>query len=493
MADKYLQSYVPASEQKYRSVKTRWGGLNRLQTTDTGQLTDCKNISVSELPALVPAPVPALFEAFPGREALEENGNPVVPISLHAFGDDLVEIYRVDNKVYIDYFNADDASVKTAVLKEEADESDDSPRCLVQFNVFTTPDPIADIGFSEFVKKILIFPDKKSFDYKPDDFILEDLEVKTDPEEPVLTGFPNIKYATVFQSRLFGVDDGKVYASGFNDYTNWIVDSPDNISPSNAWATTAQANVKADGNFTGITAYGGYVVCFKSDFMHQIHNTKNPFRVVDIGAYGAVSNQAYAEVNGRLIFVSPDNVFMYGGGNPVPIGNVLNISDFSGAVCGGIGNTFYMCLDNKVYIYNTDNGQWGSTDNDCPILNFAATDNSLFAYFADGSIRKMNSGSYGDWNFVTDILAFGNLNIKRIKRISLLADVSEGASVTLGYIDDSGVYHAITSNNKTGMHVIRAGVRMSSGEFHKIKVCGNGFARIHYLGLDVAYGGDLYG
>ena len=99
---------------------------------------------------------------------------------------------------------------------------------------------------------------------------------------------PPIKYATVHLSRLFGVSDDRVYASGYNDYTNWNLDSVDGYNESNAWCTPAQSNTKAGGIFTGITTFQSHVICFKRDFMHEIYNTKNPFRIQDIFAEGTI-------------------------------------------------------------------------------------------------------------------------------------------------------------------------------------------------------------
>ena len=41
----------------------------------------------------------------------------------------------------------------------------------------------------------------------------------------VSPSFPNLKYAVVHLSRLFGVDEDRVHVSGYNDYTNWNLDT----------------------------------------------------------------------------------------------------------------------------------------------------------------------------------------------------------------------------------------------------------------------------
>ena len=145
----------------------------------------------------------------------------------------------------------------------------------------------------EFVNKLLIFPDRMSMDF----------EVASNFTPALITGMPNIKYATVHLSRLFGVDDGRVYASEFNDYAGWDIDTIDTetgYSPNHAWVSPVGANTKSDGVFTGITTYENHVICFKSDFMHEIYNNKNPFRVQDIYAEGTIDNRSIQNVDGKI-------------------------------------------------------------------------------------------------------------------------------------------------------------------------------------------------
>ena len=99
-------------------------------------------------------------------------------------------------------------------------------------------------------------------DFKPDDMDANKSKYQT------------LKYATVHLSRLFGVDDDRVYASGFNDYTNWNLDTVDEYNVNNAWVSPAQANTKANSSFTGITTFMNHVICFKENFMHEIYNNK---------------------------------------------------------------------------------------------------------------------------------------------------------------------------------------------------------------------------
>ena len=436
----YLQMPLPSGRKYSKMTKVSFGGLNKRHNIDSGDLSMESNISTKEYPYLTPSnKVTQKFDKY-------EN-----PISMTAFDDFLVVIYGEEkvengefvNRIKIDYITKR-GEVHTGILENDSKkalDSWDTPRSIVQFNVYDTPtDPLT----GQFVKKLLIFPDKASmfmkieevkdyskfdentadtgvmyFYYDGDDkiyfivsvtketdddgkvtfnrkqklvgskncFACDGMEVLiktyTNDVEPYLppetashnyyyrnlsdkaktadtlygsaiyrwvdddsdnenSGWkisipptmPDLKYATVHLSRVFGVDDDRVYASGYNDYTNWNLDTTDEYNESNSWCSPSQANTKAGGTFTGITTFDNHIICFKRDFMHEIYNTKNPFRLQDIYAEGTIDNRTIQDVDGKLIFVSEDDVKIYTGSNPRIIGYNLNMSQFTYAVSG---------------------------------------------------------------------------------------------------------------------------------------------------------------
>ena len=221
------------------------------------------NISTLETPYLVPS-----------QRRISILDDYTRPISMFGFDDFLLVIYRSGTSLYVDYItydaDEDEYTTYTGTLQNGGASSDDEyPRCVVQFNVYDTPtDPVS----GKYVKKLLIFPDKKSMDFEitSDDFPIKDMSVLVkeftptgDKDTPpdtashnyyyrnsktsdvykwvddtsdsensgwkvsVPPAMPDIKYAAVHLSRLFGVDEDRVYASGYNDYTNWNLDTVD--------------------------------------------------------------------------------------------------------------------------------------------------------------------------------------------------------------------------------------------------------------------------
>ena len=326
-----------------------------------------------------------------------------------------------------------------------------------------------------------------------------------------INSMPNIKYATVHLSRLFGVDDGRIYASGFNDYANWNLDTVDEYNESNAWCSPTQSNSKADGNFTGITTFQNHVICFKRDFMHEIYNTKNPFRVQDIYAEGAVDNRTIQDVDGKLIFVSSDNVKVYTGGNPRIISYKLGLSSYDGAVSGTDGRNYYLYIDKKIFVFDTLVGEWsvrqtlpesdGNTAKIRDIISFAHNKNGMYCLSSFGSVFKLDTNDYThDWAFETDLMTNNTVDIKHIRKIGMLADIKEGASFKVYCLYDDEkfnesshlVYDSKGRYGKTGQAAIRIKPKMTAHYGIKLHVEGTGYVKLHELELISEPGGDLY-
>ena len=533
----YLQVPLPDGRKYYKMTKKSWGGLNYRQTVDTGALSMERNISTLEAPYLVPSQKPA--------ECLTSYAH---PIGVFGFDDFLLVIYRDGASICVDYavYKSGEYTVYTGVLQDGgATEEDEYPRCVVQFNVYDTPtDPIS----GTYKKKLLIFPDKKSMDFviTEDGFSVDSMSVLvkeyTNEEEPYLPpdtashnyyyrnthgsdvyrwvddasdpensgwkvsippAMPGIKYAAVQQSRLFGVDDDRVYVSGYNDYTNWNLDTVGEYNESNAWCSPAQSNTKAGGVFTGIVNYQGHVVCFKRDFMHEIYGTKNPFRIADIFAEGAVDHRTIQEVDGRLIFVSGDDVKVYTGSNPRIIGYCLGISEYKNAVSGTDGRCYYLyCEDEndkkRFFLYDTFTDYWSERETDSTVLGFAHTKSGMFMLCEDGTVYGLDTGEYGHaWSFETDLIISDTVNIKHVKKVQMLADVAKGASLKVYLLRDGEKFDADTSllvykSVGNGRKTVRVKLRQSAGYGIKLHFEGYGYVRLYELEMFFESGGTLY-
>ena len=333
---------------------------------------------------------------------------------------------------------------------------------------------------------------------------------------------PDIKYATVHLSRVFGVDDTRVYASGYNDYTNWNLDTVDEYNEANSWCSPSQSNTKAGGNFTGITTFQNHVICFKRDFMHEIYNNKNPFRLQDVYAEGAIANETIQDVDGKLIFVSEDDVKVYTGSNPRIIGYNLNMTKYKNAVSGTDNRNYYLYCEEggnrHLYVYDTYTDLWSEQSIGNKVISFAHNKNGMYMLCSDGFVYKMDTGDYKhSWSFETDFITNKTVDIKHIKKLQMLVDIPDVINNRNNYGDDKDnpvelsvyilydneefdgmegtekekrlLYH---TNKRNGKFPIRVKPWKTANYGFKLHIEGKGYVKLYELEIFVEAGGDLY-
>ena len=523
----YLQMPLPSGGKYSKMTKVAFGGLNKRYTLDSGALTMENNISTNEYPYLVPSNKRMLL-----NESMKKYEH---PIGMFAFENFLLVIYQeqtsevVSNGIkYITTVKADYIKNRTVDFTGEIAKYTDftgwkeiEPRSVVQFNVYTEGETGTIID-GTFTKKLLIFPDKKSMYFN----VEEDANTKDgtfqfynmDSDDGTIVT-PPIKYATVHLSRVFGVSDDCVFASKFNDYTDWMLDTSgdgyddDGYDEKNAWMSQTQSNTKADGNFTGIANFQGHIVCFKRDFMHEIYNTKNPFRLVDVYAEGTIDNRTIQDVDGKLIFVSEDGVKIYTGSNPRVIDYNLNMSQYTYAVSGTDNRNYYLyCEDDKskkyLYVYDTFTELWSEQSIEHQVLSFAHNKNGMYMLCTDGCVYKMDTEVYAtEWSFETDLITNKTVDIKHIKKIQMLVELDDKADTNIdvyilydnetfdGLLPEEKAKHLVYSNEtrkRYGKFPIRVKPRNTANYGFKLHIEGSGYVKLYELEIFVEAGGDLY-
>lgn len=322
--------------------------------------------------------------------------------------------------------------------------------------------------------------------------------------------FPKMTMATVAHQRLFGIDDGRVFASGFNDYSNWKFDTASSFSAENAWMSSAQSS--DGGNNVAIINYCGSVFVFKKNSTFEILNTKNPFRINELFNVGAISRKGIQVVGNYLIFVSEDAVNLYNGSTLRDIGYKLNINSIEEVVTGTDDRCFYMfCRINKsdeprLFVYDTDTGLWseeevGMVDDGCiEYIGFAKGDNGFYGLSSDGKIYHLNTDDYNhDWYVETDFFTNNSIDIKHISRVQMLLDMAPESKVAVYILYDDEEFspdasHKIFEKTNTEGKEIKLPVRVipkkTANYGFKIRIEGEGFAKIYQMELEITGGGE---
>ena len=115
-----------------------------------------------------------------------------------------------------------------------------------------------------------------------------------------------------------------------------------------------------------------------------------------------------------------------------------------------------------------------------------------------GYVYRMDSGVHDHiWEFETDLITSETVDIKHLKKIQMLADIAEGASLRVFVLYDDEKFnietsHCVYTSNGYGQKPIRVKPRMTANYGIKLHVFGEGYVKLHALELFMENGGGLY-
>lgn len=506
----YLDAFVPSGNRKARSVKTSWSGLDRKHTQDTGALTQATNIATTHLPFLRVAESNTAKIQFLGREIY----------GVYDVGDGCYVVAYLMSKdapeqgkaaLFLAYVRADGTMATTqGPIQSGFAYGEGISVSVVPFNVYDEADD--NVAAAEYVRKILVYPFAKSFDVpKASDAYLTLADIVVEGDATLGGNYvPLLEHAAVHMGRVFGTVAGKVYASAWNNYADFTLPTAEDTASganleSMAWMSTTQSDVNASGEFTAIAVYDNHVVGFKRNFMHQIYNNKNPFRIADVARIGALSQEAVCECNRILFFVSEDGIYGYTGGYPECISDNLEIASFEGAVLGADDRVLYCYIPGQgdVLTYDTVSHAWGTNGHETyPIVSMATCGGEcLYAVnHGDGivsEVKRFGGSPCGHFFLETDVSYGGELMEKRILKIRL--QVARKSSlgndadyVRLALMQNDKQLYKLVQTNENKVYVISMNVRNNCAFGHKVRIEGHGDFEIRYLQIEYEEGGDRY-
>ena len=406
-----------------------FAGLDQNARIDDNYLSACTNLSFKNLP---------LLSARPPRETLYTLASAK---AMFAANSKLAWVDGTDFK----YDNTTEGTVTA------------SEKYMVDFN-----------------GKILIFPDKKSYDYGTDTFA----NIGTGTY-PAAGSTPDIDYVTTYMNRVFGCKGSDVYATALGDYDDWTTFA--GVS-TDAYAADVETE---GGNFTGIIAYRSSVIIFKQDRMYELlGNRPANFSISLVDKVGALNGKAMCEVNQVLYFAGPKGIYAFNGGTPKLISVPLN-DVYSTAVMGTDGRLLYVSLYNgtsyKLYVYDTLVGGWLQEDT-TRYLDFVRIGNYVYGLASTGPLQKFNSSTETiAWTLETKDFTEDVFNKKLLTRIFVHITLETGSSATLSTSKDGAAYASQVTWSTAGQASYRQPVDISAGSRIKIKLAGSGDFKLHQL------------
>lgn len=311
---------------------------------------------------------------------------------------------------------------------------------------------------------------------------------------------PDLKYICQNENRLWGCDDTTIYASKWNDATNWNV--YDGLE-SDSWALTPGT----PGIFTGCCSYKGYTVFFKEDWICKIYgSTPSEFSALGTATLGVAEGSAKSlAVAGEILFyLSSSGIMAYTGGIPKNAGKALGAGQFCDAVAGSDGMKYYVSMKNEdgrwLYVYDTRTGLWHK-ESDYDFVDFVLWEGGLCGMTKGGDIwslvSRRNAYPGSQEAFVMWMVEFAdfteaNPNKKGIGKVQIRLELEEEAWAQVWIqFDSDGIWHEMGQKLEAGIkrsHYLPVIPRRC--DHYRLKITGTGGCKIYSLTREYYVGSE---
>ncbi len=454
------EAYLPQVRPRVRRRMADIRGLDRRPGLHPGYLAEGYSVDPRQYPDLAPFPALGAVASFSGR-----------PLSIHSVAGDLFIFTEEDGSYYLTRRG------KTRSYRVRYPNAPFSTeRQLVQFNHYDGEDVLS--GYYRHL--CIIYPDQLCFDLNASAPTFERIASPT--------GVPALSLACVHVSRLFGAQDDRIYASAYNAPANWNLDTATDTGAAAAWASTVQANPLSTGGFTALAVYDSHVLAFKKNFCHIINNTQNPFRIADLLTVGASSQRTVATVGNALFFADDRRIYRYNGDTAEPIGDLLNLSDLSGAFAAAAGDLYYIYVpsENRVFLWSEKTRAWGDLGAlPSPLLAMTATDEGCYLLFSNGSLKEAGVGAAPDFRFfLAPVFETGEGEV-RFSRLYLTLSSNSVGRLSVRYIDSRQRWTPLLRYRGTGSrHHLVSRIKTPADRGGQLVIEGTGRDyRIHEISL----------
>ncbi len=410
-----------------KRITIEWTSINKTSAIRDNEFSSAKNLSTKEFPFISPRPSREAAYTLTAGKALFAGP----------------KLAWVDDTTF-KYDNATEGTVSA------------SAKYMVDFN-----------------GRIIIFPDKKAYDYVADTFAPFGFGTY-----PAPGSVPDIDYACTLNNRIWACKDDNVYATALGEYDDWTTFS----SPSEA-TDAYQVDTGTNGKFTGITSYNGAVYVFKTDRVFKLFGTiPADFQLVEISRLGCVNHKSICEVNGILFWLSPQGVCAYTGGVPEVIGENLG-EGYTSGVAGGDGRRYYISLYDgssyTLYVYDTWKGVWLPED-DLQVIDFALLDGVLYALASDNKIYKFNSGTEKvEWEAVTKEYTEQIGEKKGYSELVFMVDLESGSTLQVFIRINNGSYELVKAYSSNDLQSFRVVLPVRRANHFAVKLVGKGEGKIY--------------
>lgn len=242
---------------------------------------------------------------------------------------------------------------------------------------------------------------------------------------------PDMDFICERDNRLWGCSSAnhEVYCCKVGDPKNWYNYETE---ANNSWAAT----VGSDGDFTGISKFGTYLIFFKEQTFHILRGDKpSNFSLLekDMPGVRAGCGSSVITIDQIMYYVSMDGVYMYQGAFPTKISHQITGKITDAVACQQEHRLYLSCkLDNvqTLLVYDTQTKVW--TKEDDTAFKFARYSGGLLHYV--GADNKLST-IYGtasetiQWMYESGDMLGSTIDSKYVSKIKLVFHLPVGSEV----------------------------------------------------------------
>lgn len=203
---------------------------------------------------------------------------------------------------------------------------------------------------------------------------------------------PDLDFICESENRLWGCDNTTqtIYASALGDPTNFFV--YEGVS-TDSYALA----VGTDGQFTGCCKLSSSVLFWKETKLHKMlggYPAEYAMYTYEMEGLQSGCHKSQQVINDTLFYKGPHGVYAYSGGTPTLISENFGEKEFTDAVGGNDGDSYYLSVKDgaayRLMVYETKTGIWVLED-DTEAVDFARIGKTLYMLDGDGNVRLLDS------------------------------------------------------------------------------------------------------
>jgi hypothetical protein len=301
---------------------------------------------------------------------------------------------------------------------------------------------------------------------------------------------PDMDFITSKNNRIYGVGGSIIYASALGDPTNfWDF--------SGLSTGSYQAAVGSDGEFTGIAAYSGDVLFFKSDKLYRLYGdapSEYGYYEYNVAGIQAGSHKSTVIINEVLFFKGVDGVYAYTGGIPQLISSNLGISGYYDAVAGAQGAKYYISMRRGadggewgIWVYDTQRGMW-HREYESRVIDFANDGKRLYYLNSGGIVFQATDGNEAAIPWAAEFPPWEMDSGHKIPtRLWIRLEMEPEASIYVEISQDNKLWRRII-NHRSRSGTLNVPIRPRRCDSFRIRLGGVGNFTIHSIEYEYGTG-----